>query len=83
MWVLHRCDNPPCTNPSHLFLGDAAANGADMASKGRARSQKITHCPAGHEYTPENTWLDEGRRRCRACRRAKRRERRERLGYWQ
>lgn len=35
MDVLHRCDNPPCCNPAHLFLGDVAANNADKTAKGR------------------------------------------------
>jgi hypothetical protein len=35
--VLHRCDNPPCCNPEHLFLGTRADNNADAKAKGRVR----------------------------------------------
>lgn len=34
-FVLHRCDNPCCVRPDHLFIGDASVNMADCASKGR------------------------------------------------
>lgn len=33
--VCHRCDNPPCCNPSHLFAGDHSVNALDRAQKKR------------------------------------------------
>lgn len=65
--VLHSCDNRRCCNAEHLFQGTHTDNMRDAARKGRLRSQKVTHCPAGHAYAGDNLRATKRGRNCRAC----------------
>lgn len=63
VFVCHSCDNPPCFNPDHLFLGDAFVNMRDASTKGRlagVRPMRRTKYPrikpcatCGQEYMPD------------------------------
>lgn len=71
LMVLHRCHTPSCIEPDHLYAGDGSQNMADMALAKRGRGQRKSHCVAGHELTPENTYVAKrgfGQRGCRECR---------------
>jgi hypothetical protein len=75
-FVLHRCDNPPCCNPNHLFLGNNDINMADKTRKGRHHEQSVTHCPRGHEYNAQNTYRapsNPNARGCKLCQRIRQR----------
>lgn len=75
--VLHRCDNRPCTTPTHLFLGTNDDNMKDMKSKGRSNSgNRIkTHCKKGHPLSGDNLRINpNGSRQCRACHAERQRE---------
>jgi hypothetical protein len=80
MYVCHRCDNPPCCNPSHWFLGTPKDNNDDKVAKGRharvwgrpLNRSRQTHCHCGHELSGDNLKLNPktGHRSCRTCERA-------------
>jgi hypothetical protein len=53
LFVLHKCDNPPCFNPDHLFIGTIQDNVDDMKKKGRAPNFKGEKNPQA-KLTSEN-----------------------------
>lgn len=71
MVVCHSCDNPPCCNPEHLFIGTSSENKRDSVRKRRDRQTRKSTCPRGHAYDFSNVrtrW-----RRCRKCDRVRER----------
>lgn len=70
----HLCRFRPCANPDHLEQVPQKVNNLRGESV-PAKNARKTHCDKEHEFTPENTWIDEnGWRRCRECSREANRE---------
>lgn len=80
MVIDHLCRVRRCVNPGHLEQVTQAEN--TRRGDAGAHNAAKTHCPQGHEYTPENTTIIKRSkggtdyRRCRACHREKSRQRR-------
>lgn len=73
----HLCKNKTCVNPMHMEITNQLdhVDSAIFGNKGK------THCPHGHEYTPENTCWNRGgtSRECRICKYARIRRRSQRI----
>lgn len=72
----HTCRNTLCVNPDHL----EAVTHSENVQRGTAwhkiaKTEKDkTHCPQGHEYTKENTYMHKNQRHCKTCGRIRARE---------
>ena len=64
------CPHRRCVNPTHLALATPQEN-THRSNAVSAVNARKTHCHKGHEFSPDNTYIDpHGRRACRTCQRA-------------
>lgn len=70
--ALHKneCFNRRCWNPEHIYVGNYSNNIRDSLVLGiKNANREKTHCPFGHEYNKENTYINLDKERlCRTCR---------------
>lgn len=70
MDACHRCDNPRCVRPDHIFAGTPSDNWHDSKAKGRMRNHYDGRavCSKGHALTPDNLNKRKRYKECRQCR---------------
>lgn len=74
----HNNGDPTDNRLENLRYDTQSENQHDRRKHGTDPSLFITHCPQGHEYTPENTGSNQGHRRCATCHRKREADRLER-----
>ena len=70
IFILHKCDNPACVRPSHLFSGSQKDNMADAKNKGRIKNQNSYKktCVRGHPLEGSHITINKkGSRVCLKC----------------
>lgn len=63
----HLCRKPACCNPEHLEPVPPRENIARAPEQPSTINAAKTECLRGHPFTPSNTYMNKGKRYCRAC----------------
>jgi hypothetical protein len=60
MCALHHCDNPPCVNPNHLYVGDRKQNALDCSARGRTNKASLgeKHWASRYSDDEQQSWRD-------------------------
>lgn len=66
--ICHKCDNPRCVNPEHLWAGSSKENTRDMIEKGRTNRQRSKHRDSASKYPGISLRRDSGKWRARIMR---------------